>query len=292
MKERFTIQVSSLGDYFGATQTSIEDRLAFDLGEKEQEFDDKARDRMNLGRCLESGILDFFEHKLQTKIINRNTETLTFANGMLRGRIDGECIYQGEPTIVECKDSNSASKFTQNFGYELQCQAYMYAKGYKQALLLGLQNGVPSATLIRRNDDLINDIITVVEYATDILSGILDKSDYCYDIISKYTKKDNTERVCISDLNLDLINHYLQMKDQIKQLKSEIDSIEKDLKERYDNAYYENDKIKLNVSTTTRKGGYNVEMLALEHPEIDLSKYENDPTVSKTLRVTVKKSRN
>ena len=37
MKERFTVQASSLGDYFGVGFNSIQDRIAMDLGEKEKE---------------------------------------------------------------------------------------------------------------------------------------------------------------------------------------------------------------------------------------------------------------
>ena len=80
MKERFTVQASSLGDYFGVGFNSIQDRIAMDLGEKEKEVLKDELDRMKLGQCLESGILDYYEYLLGVSIFNRNTETLTFMN--------------------------------------------------------------------------------------------------------------------------------------------------------------------------------------------------------------------
>ena len=288
MKERFTIQASSLGDYFGVGFNCIQARVAMDLGEQDHETSKEEMDRMKLGQCLEKGILDYYEYFLETPIFNRNTETLTFMNDMIRGKIDGECIYNEEPTIVECKDSNSTTKFTDNLGYQLQCQSYMEAKGYKQALLLGLQNGVPSATLIRYDEDLVKDIYTVAEHATAILSGIETLDDYCWDIVNKYKNEpENREDMEISDIDKANIETLLKIKASIKGLKETQEKIEASLKGSYINAKYEDDEYSVKVTTSTRDGGYNMDMIKLAYPDIDFERFKKPSSVSQ--RLTVRK---
>ena len=288
MKERFTVQASSLGDYFGVGFNSIQDRIAIDLGEKEKEVLKDELDRMKLGQCLESGILDYYEYLLGVSIFNRNTETLTFMNDMVRGKIDGECIYNGEPTIVECKDSNSANSFTDSMGYQLQCQSYMEAKGYKQALLLGLQNGVPSATLIRYDEELVKDIYTVVEHATAILSGIETLDDYCWDIVNKYKNEPEIrEDMKLSDDDKLDIEELVKIKASIKELKEKQDEIETKLKGSYTNAKYEDDKYSIKITTSKRAGGYNMDMIKLTYPDIDFDRFKKQDSVSQ--RITIRK---
>lgn len=288
MKERFTIQASSLGDYFGVGFNPVKARVAMDLGEQEKTNTKEELDRMKLGQCLENGILDYYEYFLETPIFNRNTETLTFMNGMIRGKIDGECVYNGEPTIVECKDSNSTTKFTNSLGYQLQCQSYMEAKGYKQALLLGLQNGVPTAMLIRYDENLVKDIYIVAEHATAILSGIETLDDYCWDIVDKYKgEPEKVETMQMDENDLDKIDRLVDIKATIKELKAQQDEIEKSLKVCYDNAKYEDDIYSIKITTSTRDGGYNMDMIKLAYPDIDFERFKKPSTVSRKL--TVKK---
>lgn len=288
MNERFTIQASSLGDYFGVGFNPVKKRLEMDLGESDKELSKDETDRVMLGKCLENGILDWYEYFLGTPIINRNTETMTFMDGMIRGKIDGECIYNGEPTIVECKDSNSATKFTDSLGYILQCQAYMEAKGYKQALLLGLQSGVPSANLIKYDEELVKDIYTVAEHATAILSGIDTMEDYCWNIVDKYKENsEEPEELNLTENDFKAIDDLMEIKAKIKELKEAQDKIEKSFKQDRTNAQYSDGTYSVKITTTSRDNGYNMDMIKLAYPDIDFERFKKPSSTMQ--RLTIKR---
>ena len=157
MKERFDIIASSLSSYFGVGFNTVDEQLDIDLGLTEKVFDDEAQERLDLGNCMEDGCLNFFEKKLGIIIDERNNEYKYAVNGLLKCKRDGRTFIDGVETGVENKYSNSSSEcFTESFGYELQCQAYMMAWGLDQWLLCGMHNGKPKMKLIKANKELQN----------------------------------------------------------------------------------------------------------------------------------------
>ena len=204
MKERFDIIASSLSSYFGVGFNTVDEQLDIDLGLTEKVFDDEAQERLDLGNCMEDGCLNFFEKKLGIIIDERNNEYKYAVNGLLKCKRDGRTFIDGVETGVENKYSNSSSEcFTESFGYELQCQAYMMAWGLDQWLLCGMHNGKPKMKLIKANKELQNDISELVIAISGILMGIVPRENYPWDIVDKYSKQRN-----LKSLETDEVDDY------------------------------------------------------------------------------------
>lgn len=290
MKERFDIIASSLSSYFGVGFNTIEEQLEIDLGNMEKEIDPDAQERMDLGNCLENGCLDFFEKKLGIVIDERNSEYKYAVDGKLKCKRDGRTFIDGVETGVENKYSNSSSgPFTENFGYELQCQAYMMAWGLDQWLLCGMYQGKPKMKLIKKNEELQKDITYLVETVTAILMGIADKGDYPWEIVEKYSKVKPIKSLSDDDLeeyDKELLHRIGEIKDTMSVYKKELDELETYAKNHYSDSSYQDEDFRIVVSTGTRKGDIDKDRLEIEHPEINLNDYRKPSTSFTTLRVT------
>lgn len=287
-KEKFTISASSLGNYFGVGFISPLEQLDIDLGEVEPDFNEKQKFRMLLGTKLEDGMLNFFEEKLDVKITNRNTEVLTGFNGMLRYKIDGECIFDGEPTIVENKVSTL--DFTKELGYVLQCNAYMESKGYNKAILCGLSGGDPIYRVLNYDKDLVKDIWEMITTVHSILVGILGKEDFPWHIVEKYSKTEKPmEYVPVqSDIDRQLMDELYELKKEKSQLEKREKELREYLEETYKGKIVDGDNYVFKVSTMSRSGGYDMNVLMLEHPEINFEQYRKPSTVSNVVRFSKK----
>jgi hypothetical protein len=292
MKERFDIIASSLGSYFGCGFNTVEEQLEIDLGKREKEVDPEAQERMDLGNAMENGCLDFFEKKLNIVIDERNSEYKYAVNGLLKCKRDGRTFIDGVETGVENKYSNSKTKcFTDDFGYMLQCQAYMMAWGLDQWLLCGMWQGQPKMKLIKADKEIQKDIEEVVLSVSSILMGISSIEDYPWETIGKYakvTKLKNLEEN-IEDYDRELLHRLGELKDEIKERETELKELEDYAKANYAGSRYEDDDYKYVISTGERKGGFDEDKLSIEHPEIDINNYRKPSTVYTQIRVTARK---
>lgn len=292
-KERFNIIASSLSSYFGCGFNTIEEQLDIDRGLMVKEVDDEAQDRMDLGNAMEEGCLNYFEKKLGIVVDERNSEYKYAVNGLLKCKRDGRTFLDGIETGVENKYSNSQTKcFTDDFGYELQCQAYMMAWGLDQWLLCGMWKGQPKMKLIKKNEELQNDIAEVVTAVSSILMGIASVEDYPWDIVEKYSSVKLLKSLGgddMEDYDRDLLHRIGELKDEIKIRKTECDELEEYAKTHYADCRYQDEDYKYVISTGSRKGDIDKDKLSIEHPEIDLEKYRKPSTTYSQIRVTNRK---
>lgn len=291
-KERFAVAASSLGSYFGCGFNDPLKQLMIDMGEIEDEPDDEALARMELGNLLEDASLNVIEYKLKIKIGHRNVDVENALDGKLRIKLDGETVLDGEETVVENKVSNSNSGvFTSNKGYEFQCQAYMMHRGWNQALLCGLYHGKPIWKVIRRNDEMIEDIKIMVEMVYGILNGILPKEEFPWELVHKYSSKIIVEQYDTFDPIEDgaYLERLPELNEQIKSLEDEKSSIVDYLKNKYQAVAYEDASHSLSISQYERAGGLDTLNLEMDHPEIDLTKYQKAGSVVTTVRAKRKK---
>ena len=290
MKERFDIIASSLSSYFGVGFNTIEEQLEIDLGIREKEVDEEQQDRMDLGNAMEEGCLNYFEKKLNIIIDERNSEYKYAVNNLLKCKRDGRTFIDGIETGVENKYSNSKTKcFTDDFGYELQCQAYMMAWGLDQWLLCGMWQGQPRMRLIKKNEELQKDIEEVVMCVSSILMGISSIEDYPWETINKYNKVNALKDLSsedIEDYDKELLHRIGELKDEIKIKKLECDELEEYAKTHYAESRYQDEDYKYVISTGTRKGDIDKDKLSIEHPEIDLENYRKPSTSYSQIRVT------
>lgn len=291
-KERYTVTASSLGSYFGVGFNDPLKQLMIDMGEIEDEPDEEALERMELGNIMEDASLNALERKLNISISNRNVEVFDALNGMLRVKMDGETIYNGEDTVVENKYSNSKSgPFTKNMGYVLQCQAYLLHKGWNQAILGGIYQGKVIWRIVKRDEQLISDIKEMVSAVYGILNGLLSKEDYPWHLVHKYSNKVIVEQYDTFNALED--GEYLErlstLNEQIKGLSDEKDSIVEYLKNKYKAVVFDDGAYTINISQYQRAGGLDVTLLEMDHPELDLTKYQSEGTTVTTVRVKKKK---
>lgn len=293
MRERFDIIASSLSSYFGVGFNTIEEQLDIDRGLMEKEVDEDAQDRMDLGNAMEEGCLNYFEKKLNIVIDERNSEYKYAVNGLLKCKRDGRTFLDGVETGVENKYSNSKTKcFTDDFGYELQCQAYMMAWGLNQWLLCGMWQGQPKFKLIKANKELQKDIEEVVTSISSILMGISSTEEYPWEIINKYAKVNSLKSLDsdeIEDYDKELLHRIGELKDEIKVRETECKELEEYAKSHYADSRYQDEDYKYVISTGTRKGDIDKDKLSIEHPEIDLEEYRKPSTTYSTIRVTARK---
>ena len=290
MKERFDIIASSLSSYFGVGFNTVDEQLDIDLGLTEKVFDDEAQERLDLGNCMEDGCLNFFEKKLGIIIDERNNEYKYAVNGLLKCKRDGRTFIDGVETGVENKYSNSSSEcFTESFGYELQCQAYMMAWGLDQWLLCGMHNGKPKMKLIKANKELQNDISELVIAISGILMGIVPRENYPWDIVDKYSKQRNLKNLEtdeVDDYDKNLFHRIGELKTEMSSIKKELDELENYAKSNYADSKYADGDCRYGISTGTRKGDIDKDRLSIEHPEIDIESYRKPSTTYSTIRVT------
>jgi hypothetical protein len=290
MKERFYVVASALASYMGVGFNTVDEQLEIDLGHIEKEFDDAAQERMDLGNCMEEGCLNFFEKKLGIIIDERNSEYKYAVNGLLMCKRDGRTFIDGVETGVENKYSNSSSEcFTDSFGYELQCQAYMMAWGLDQWLLCGMWQGKPKMKLIKANKELQKDIEELVTKVAAILTGIASKDDYPWEIVEKYSKQNpikSLEDPDLEDYDKELLHRIGELKDEISMSKKELDELETYAKTHFADSTYKDADYKYVISTSTRKGDIDKDRLSIEHPDIDIESYRKPSTSYQTLRVT------
>lgn len=299
-KMRFYTTPSSIASYFGVGFNTPEEQLQIDLGYVQAEFDEYTQDRMELGKYLEDGVLNYFEYKLNIIIDERNDQLREFYNGKVKGKVDGVTILDGKKTVVENKVSNSkAHNFTDSLAYRFQVQSYMLDNDFEQALLCGIQEGIPRYVIIPRDEEMIADIKEMTDFIVDVLMGLDTFDNYPTHLLEKYSTTKilpNLDENIDDDLKEKIIKLAL-MKDNYKTLEKEIKDIENELKEKFDEGKFEcitedNKALKLTIDKRIKAGGFDMDKLSIEHPEIDYSKYRKPDTVYKVLKLTSKEVKN
>lgn len=293
MKNRYNVIASSLASYFGVGFNTPQEQLDYDLGIEEKIVDEESQDRMNLGIALEDGCLNYFEKKMGILIDERNSEYKYAFEEQLKCKRDGRTFIDGVETGVENKYSNSASEcFTDSLGYEIQCQAYMEAWGLDQWLLCGMWQGKPVCRIIKRNEELIKDIETIVNAVVEIMMGLRDIEDYPWDIVEKYSKQKQLKVLTdddMEDYDKQLLNSVGKLKSQKKIIEDKLKELEDYAKTHYEDCKWEDDDYKYTISTTAGKSTFDKATFSIENPTININKYYREGTSFRTIRCTAKR---
>ena len=293
MKERFDVIASSLSSYFGIGFNTVQEQLDIDLGKIAKEFDDDAQDRMNLGNAMEDGCINYFETKMGILIDERNSEYKYACDGKLKCKRDGRTFLDGVETGWENKYSNSSSgPFTEDLGYEIQCQAYMMAWGLDQWVLAGMWCGKPYYKLIKANPEIQADIEAIVDAVVEIEMGLREVDDYPWDIVAKYSKQVKLKELNDEDLeqyDKDLLNSIGKLKQQKKVIEDKLQELEGYAKSHYDDSKWEDKEFKYTISTSNGRATFDKATFSIENPTIDIMKYYKEGTPFRTIRCTAKK---
>lgn len=292
IKVRDYVRSSSLGSYFGVGFNSPKDQFLLDTGQAVQEFDDDAQARMDLGNELEDAALNVFEKKLGFEITSRNIEIQKFLDGLLVGKVDGEMLHDEGLIVVENKISNAQSAFTDNQGYGFQIQAYLLNPKYTKALLCGLWQGKPVYKFIERDPEMQKDIIEMVQFVTSAMMGLVDfDEDFPTHLYEKYAKK-APDFLPLEDVSFQDVMDIEKLADvntQIKALEKEKEILTNTLKDKFVTGRFVTDGgVSLSISEATRKGSYDVDLLRIDHPEIDWKRYTKPSSSYRMVKVTKK----
>lgn len=290
-KIRNYVTPSSLGSYFGVGFNSPEEQIEIDLGNEEPYFDEAAKARMLLGNVLEDSALDFFEQSLGIIIGERNNKLINFYDNKMMGKIDGMTNFNGIETVVENKISNAKSyKFTENLGYIFQVQSYMLATNTEQAILCGLYQGQPIYKVVDRDEEMIADIKTMVDFVYDMLMGFESWDNFPYHLTEKYSGKTALAPIeNIDDEEKTLLQELVELKAEKSSIDKEIKAIETRLKEKYETGKYEDEEVSFTISESRRRGSFDIDRLSIDYPAIDYSSYYKPDTTFKTLRIKGKR---
>lgn len=293
IKERFDVIASSLSSYFGVGFNTVQEQLEYDLGLEENIVDDEAQDRMNLGIAMEDGCLNYFETKMGILIDERNSEYKYACDGKLKCKRDGRTFLDGVETGWENKYSNSSSgPFTEDLGYQIQCQAYMMAWGLDQWVLAGIHCGKPIYKLVKADADIQADIEKIVEAVVEIEMGLREIEDYPWDIVEKYSSQKRLKELNDEDLeqyDKDLLNSLGKLKQKKKEIEDKISELENYAKVKYEDSKWEDSDFKYTISTNTGKQTFDKNTFSIENPTIDITKYYIAGNSYRTIRCTPKK---
>jgi predicted phage-related endonuclease len=292
-KQRDYLRASSLGSYLGVGFNSPEEQLRIDLGQVEEEFDEAAQDRLSLGKEFEDAALNYFEKKFNIQITNRNTEVLSLYGSKLVGKVDGMTVLDGVRTVVENKISNSNSyKFTENLGYIIQVQAYMMGTETEQALLCGIYQGKPIYKIIKRDEAMINDIKEITDFVHSVMLGLDTFDNYPTHLLTKYSKTRLLQPLNNVDSNdKAIMENLVVIRDQIKELEYQKKNLEEHIKNKFDIGIFVDDTYEVKVNEYAKAGGYDIDAILLDYPNIDINKYKKPDIVYRTINTKMNKKK-
>jgi len=300
--KREKVALSTLGNYFGYGFSTAREQFLTDLGLiEEREFTLAEEHNLNKGIFLEEPMLDYWQHRLINEnvingdgIFDRNTTVRE--TDVARFKWDGSCFYRGKLCLVENKISSV--DFTANKGYHIYCQAViMEAKklgfDFSGALLVGLEAGKPKGVFIapdRRLQAEIADMLAWITKGYQTITSIKDAEEYLKWIPTKRSVDVEHDAIVLSAQHLTCAKEYAQINAQIAELNRRKEALGEELK-ALDEGSYDNGELKITVSRVERRGSFDFATFQMEHPDIDVAPYMSEGSVSKTLRVTMKKKK-
>jgi hypothetical protein len=294
-KARYYVRPSSIASYFGVGWNEPSEQLSYDMGLEEQEFGEEAENRMALGKHLEDAALNYFEEIFETTITDRNSELIELYDGKIHGKYDGIMEYEGKRILVENKISNAQSyKFTETPNYLFQVQTYLIDPQFDCALLCGLWKGKPIYTWVERDEEVIEDIKTMVDFITECLAGLNDFSNFPEHLYEKYSNKKMP--VELTDIDKDVVDYWetlAKLNAEEADIKRRIKELKKAHEEHenmdFCNGVFENDNVRVKISTFTRKGSIDYDKISLEYPYINFEKYREPEKIVTMKRFKYKK---
>jgi hypothetical protein len=149
-----------------------------------------------------------------------------------------------------------------------------------------MYHGKPIYTLLNRNDEMIEDIKTMVDFILDYALGLESWDNYPVHLMQKYSNtKLLTPITDVDDDTLEAIARIKELSEAIKPLEKEKAALEALIKDKYETGIIERDGIKCTIAEQSRAGGYDMDRMSLEHPEIDYPKYRQPDSKFRVLRI-------
>jgi hypothetical protein len=136
---------------------------------------------------------------------------------------------------------------------------------------------------------MIADITEMVQAVYEILNGFKAKEDFPYHLVEKY----NPSLLVVSDefdeADTFILDKVIELTAEIEGLTTMKNGLTDYLKDKYTALKASTDTCNISVFETVRKGSINMTNLQNDYPDVDFEKYRDEPSTSKTVRVTKRK---
>lgn len=248
-----------------------------------------------VGTYLEEFVAQKFAEETGKKVRRSNLSWFNDLYPWAIANIDREIVGEDAGLEIKTTDSLNMKKFSGGeypANYYVQCVHYLAVTGKKRwylAVLIG--NREFKWFTIERDEEEIKALMEAEEaFWTRVkcnIPPVADGSSATGEALKTIYPNSNDAAIGIGDFERDLDKYFL-LKDQSKELDSQISEIENKIKAHLgDCGAGEGERYKVSWKTQTRQS-FDAKLFTKDHPEMDMSKYFKSSNY-RTFRVTDKK---
>ena len=208
--------------------------------------------------------------------------------------IEFDALDQEEGIVYEFKNTEHDEDYLIQMYYP-QVQSAMAISGYNKAKICYLKNGWALGMIdIDRDENFIEHMIKVGEYYIGCVRNMTPPDEgYIAELVApieffKQYEREPAERLDLDKEEIDLLYEWADIKKQINELQDKENALKGVFADKY-GKFNDGDVVYSNVESV-RKGGYDIERLKYDYPDIDLEQYRKRDSVYQRQMLKVKKS--
>jgi hypothetical protein len=153
-----------------------------------------------------------------------------------------------------------------------------------------LYHGKPIYKIIPRDEETINLIGMLVDFLYDCFSGLASPSEFPYHLIGYYAGAGSVvEEVNFDEDDKALATELYGLRLAAKMYDPRINELETYFKSKFKNVKYDADQFSVSITTSTRKGGLDIDAIKMDYPTLNEDKYKMPDSEYTTLRFAKKK---
>ena len=208
--------------------------------------------------------------------------------------IEFDALDQDEQIVYEFKNTEHDEDFLIQMYYP-QVQSAMAITGYNKAKICYLKNGWALGMIdIDRDENFIEHMIKVGEYYIGCVRNMTAPDEgYIAELVDpiqffKQYEKEPAEVLDLDKSEIDLLYDWADLKKRIAELEDEENKLKGIFADKY--GKFRNGDVTYSNVESVRKGGYDIERLKYDYPDIDFEQYRKRDSVYQRQMLKVKKS--
>jgi predicted phage-related endonuclease len=116
--------------------------------------------------------------------------------------------------------------------------------------------------------------------------------NYPTHLLTKYSKTRLLQPLNNVDSNdKAIMENLVVIRDQIKELEYQKKNLEEHIKNKFDIGIFVDDTYEVKVNEYTKAGGYDIDAILLDYPNIDINKYKKPDIVYRTINTKMNKKK-
>ena len=276
-------------------KTALEQYL-LDTHQIEETFTETGKQKVEMGKVMEPVIKDLVEKTLGIKLVVDKTRYRHDVYEMFT--IEFDALDTFNHVVYEFKNTEKDEK-TLLKTYYAQVQFAMYIIGWDLAKICYLRNGWELGYIdVKRDENFIEGMVSAGLYYVECLKNKqqpdLQHIDYLTRNIDFYRGEENTLKGVGVNIDLDTADiEKLYEWNDIKQQIAKLELQEGIYKEHFSEKFgkYTDGTVSFSNVETERDGGYDINTLMRDNPQIDYKKYKRESTKYARQQLRVKKSK-